>query len=168
MLRSPDEYAELVLNAHRSGDGFGDPISVAFEDLALGKKRGHWIWYAFPQVHGLGESKMSQKYWVHVGADLAALIANHEIRSNLSKVFNLASTALLRRQQLGDSDGLATIFGGDVRKVVSSSMLIAGYLDWLPRESCTELHESARFLLEGRSPATSLCDKTEHFLAALG
>lgn len=167
MLRSPDEYAALVLDAHRHGDGHGEPISVALRELAIGRKQSHWIWYVFPQVCGLGSRKMAQKYWVHFGADLAALLGNAEIQSNLSQAFALASTALSQRQLQGDSDGLETIFRNDVRKVVSSSMLMAGYLDLFPSESCVELHRSAQSLLDGRSSTTNLCQRTENFLAAL-
>jgi uncharacterized protein (DUF1810 family) len=32
------------------------------EELRSGHKRGHWMWYVFPQIHGLGGSAMSQEY----------------------------------------------------------------------------------------------------------
>lgn len=32
------------------------------EELRSGGKRGHWMWYIFPQIKGLGESAMSYKY----------------------------------------------------------------------------------------------------------
>jgi uncharacterized protein (DUF1810 family) len=40
-----------------------DPVyrSVVAE-LTAGHKRGHWMWYVFPQIHGLGGSAMSQAY----------------------------------------------------------------------------------------------------------
>ncbi|MCI0666888.1 MAG: DUF1810 domain-containing protein [Methylococcaceae bacterium] len=31
-------------------------------ELTAGQKRGHWMWYIFPQVQGLGSSSMAQKY----------------------------------------------------------------------------------------------------------
>src|SRR5437773_10351896 len=31
-------------------------------ELRAGHKRGHWIWYIFPQIEGLGGSAMSHKY----------------------------------------------------------------------------------------------------------
>ena len=32
------------------------------EELRRGRKTGHWIWFIFPQVAGLGSSTMSQHY----------------------------------------------------------------------------------------------------------
>jgi uncharacterized protein (DUF1810 family) len=31
-------------------------------ELRSGRKRGHWIWYVFPQIRGLGQSSMSEHY----------------------------------------------------------------------------------------------------------
>ena len=31
-------------------------------ELRRGRKSGHWIWFIFPQVAGLGSSPMSQHY----------------------------------------------------------------------------------------------------------
>ena len=32
------------------------------EELRAGQKYGHWMWYIFPQIQGLGGSAMSRKY----------------------------------------------------------------------------------------------------------
>ncbi|MCQ6957076.1 DUF1810 family protein [Mucilaginibacter aquariorum] len=34
----------------------------AFDEVSRGKKSGHWMWYIFPQIEGLGFSEMSKKY----------------------------------------------------------------------------------------------------------
>jgi uncharacterized protein (DUF1810 family) len=34
----------------------------ALAELRGGRKQGHWIWFVFPQVAGLGSSPMSQAY----------------------------------------------------------------------------------------------------------
>jgi uncharacterized protein (DUF1810 family) len=34
----------------------------AFEEIAGGRKRSHWMWYIFPQCAGLGLSSTSQRY----------------------------------------------------------------------------------------------------------
>jgi uncharacterized protein (DUF1810 family) len=31
-------------------------------ELRVGQKRGHWMWYIFPQIEGLGVSSMAQEY----------------------------------------------------------------------------------------------------------
>jgi uncharacterized protein (DUF1810 family) len=35
---------------------------TAMSEIRAGKKRGHWMWYIFPQVAGLGMSDMSKHY----------------------------------------------------------------------------------------------------------
>ena len=37
-------------------------IDQAIQEIQSGKKTGHWIWYVFPQMKGLGKSGMSQTY----------------------------------------------------------------------------------------------------------
>ena len=34
------------------------------EELTQGRKRTHWMWFIFPQVKGLGHSKMSRRFAV--------------------------------------------------------------------------------------------------------
>ena len=31
----------------------------AYEELKVGKKRSHWMWFIFPQIRGLGYSNMA-------------------------------------------------------------------------------------------------------------
>jgi len=35
---------------------------AALEELRAGRKTGHWMWFVFPQVAGLGSSPTSEKY----------------------------------------------------------------------------------------------------------
>ena len=37
-------------------------IEQAIQEIRSGKKTGHWIWYIFPQMKGLGKSGMSETY----------------------------------------------------------------------------------------------------------
>lgn len=32
------------------------------EELAFGRKKGHWMWFVFPQIKGLGHSPIAQHY----------------------------------------------------------------------------------------------------------
>lgn len=32
------------------------------EELAAGRKHGHWMWFVFPQIRGLGSSAMAQRF----------------------------------------------------------------------------------------------------------
>lgn len=36
----------------------------ACAELRAGRKRSHWMWYVFPQIHGLGSSPMAVRYGI--------------------------------------------------------------------------------------------------------
>ena len=40
-----------------------DPLMTQVRaELASGRKRGHWMWFVFPQLRGLGSSPMAEHY----------------------------------------------------------------------------------------------------------
>jgi uncharacterized protein (DUF1810 family) len=45
-------------------------------ELRSGRKTGHWIWYIFPQIAGLGSSAMSQHYAITSLAEAIAYLAH--------------------------------------------------------------------------------------------
>jgi uncharacterized protein (DUF1810 family) len=40
----------------------GGTYDQALAELQLGRKSGHWMWFIFPQIAGLGQSDTSQRY----------------------------------------------------------------------------------------------------------
>ena len=50
----------------------------ALNEVKNGKKKTHWIWFIFPQIKGLGISKMSKFYGIN-DLDEAKAYLNHEI-----------------------------------------------------------------------------------------
>ena len=51
---------------------------AAVRELQAGHKTGHWIWYEFPQLAGLGRSSMSVRYAI-AGLDEARAYLAHPI-----------------------------------------------------------------------------------------
>ena len=47
-------------------------------ELSAGRKRGHWIWFIFPQMKGLGRSAQSEYYGIG-SLDEAAAYARHPL-----------------------------------------------------------------------------------------
>ena len=47
-------------------------------ELRQGRKQGHWIWFIFPQLKGLGQSFMANKFGIS-GADEARAYLAHPI-----------------------------------------------------------------------------------------
>ena len=42
----------------------GGNYDTALQEIKDGRKQSHWIWYVFPQIRGLGHSRMSEKYGI--------------------------------------------------------------------------------------------------------
>jgi uncharacterized protein (DUF1810 family) len=47
-------------------------------ELVEGQKQTHWMWFIFPQIHGLGSSAMSQRFAI-TGLDEARAYLNHPL-----------------------------------------------------------------------------------------
>lgn len=41
-------------------------------ELTRGRKTGHWMWFVFPQMRGLGQSAMSHRYGIGSAAEARA------------------------------------------------------------------------------------------------
>lgn len=57
-------------------DAQRDSYAQALAELRAGRKRGHWIWYVLPQLHGLGRSALSQEYGIAGAAEATAYLAH--------------------------------------------------------------------------------------------
>lgn len=53
---------------------------TAFSEIKKGSKRSHWMWFIFPQLRGLGSSKMSYIFGVN-GIEEAKEYLNHPVLS---------------------------------------------------------------------------------------
>jgi uncharacterized protein (DUF1810 family) len=59
----------------RAQDAFG-AYAQALAELRAGRKTGHWMWFVFPQVAGLGQSAMAQRYAVSGLPEARAYLAH--------------------------------------------------------------------------------------------
>lgn len=66
---APSRLRRFVLAQESSYKG-------AISELRRGRKRGHWMWYIFPQLAGLGISPASQKYALRSLDEAAAYLAH--------------------------------------------------------------------------------------------
>jgi uncharacterized protein (DUF1810 family) len=53
------------------------------EELRCGRKTGHWIWFIFPQVAGLGSSAMSQRFAIASLDEARAYLAHPVLGARL-------------------------------------------------------------------------------------
>ncbi|HUY58310.1 MAG TPA: DUF1810 domain-containing protein [Solirubrobacteraceae bacterium] len=112
-----------------SGDGFdlqrfvdaqdrGGAYEHALSELRQGRKRGHWIWFVFPQLAGLGSSEMSRRYAIASLEQAGAYLAHPLLGPRLVE----CAEALL---ELPGRDPVAVLGEIDALKLRSSMTLFA-------------------------------------------
>ena len=90
----------------------------ALAELRAGAKTGHWIWFVFPQVAGLGRSEMSRIYSIGSLAEARAYLAHPVLGPRLRE----SATAVLATRGRSASEMLGSI---DAVKLRSSMTLFA-------------------------------------------
>ncbi len=89
---------------------------LAIDELRRGNKTGHWMWFIFPQIAGLGFSDMAQRYGI-ASLDEARAYLGHPV---------LGPRLRTCAEVLGETTGRTAeqIFGGiDAMKLRSSMTL---------------------------------------------
>ena len=89
---------------------------TALEEVRDGQKRTHWIWYVFPQLHGLGRSCYANLYGIRDRKEAEEYLNNKVLGKRLREV----TSALLQHEGKSAEE----IFGElDAMKVRSSMTL---------------------------------------------
>jgi uncharacterized protein (DUF1810 family) len=90
----------------------------AIAELRAGRKTGHWMWFVFPQIAGLGMSAMSQRYAIASLAEARAYLEHPVLGPRIAECARILS------ERGGQS--AEEIFGGiDAVKLRSSMTLFA-------------------------------------------
>lgn len=92
----------------------------ALQEVRAGHKRGHWIWYVFPQMKGLGKSEISEFYGINGREEAKAYIEHPVLRERLVEICEAV---------LNSETSVYDIFGRDTIKVRSCILLFASVLD---------------------------------------
>ena len=58
----------------------------AFLEIQQGYKRSHWMWYIFPQIHGLGSSQTSKFYAINSIDEVRDYLNNEYLYTNLINI----------------------------------------------------------------------------------
>ena len=93
----------------------------ALQEVQSGAKRGHWIWYVFPQLEGLGSSHLAQSFAIDGIAEAEEYLRDDELRARLIAIASAVSEQLKGRA----AKSLRDLMGSDVdaKKLVSSLTL---------------------------------------------
>ena len=100
-------------------DGTGT-YAEALQEVRAGHKRGHWIWYVFPQMKGLGHSEISQFYGINGREEAKAYIEHPVLRERLVEICEAV---------LNSETSVYDIFGSDAIKVRACVLLFASVSD---------------------------------------
>ena len=96
----------------------GGTYEAAVAELRSGRKRGHWMWFVFPQVAGLGSSPMAQQFALSGLNEARAYLAHPVLGPRLAE----AARALTG---LPGGDPIAVLGPVDALKLRSSMTLFA-------------------------------------------
>ncbi len=96
-----------------------EPVyASAAQELRAGRKTGHWMWFVFPQIAGLGMSTMSQRYAIASLEEARAYLAHPVLGARLDECARIL-TGL-------DGRSAEEVFGGiDAVKLRSCMTLFA-------------------------------------------
>jgi uncharacterized protein (DUF1810 family) len=109
-----DHDLERFVTAQDSGGTY----EAAVGELRSGRKRGHWMWFVFPQIAGLGFSSTAQHYAISGLDEARAYLAHPVLGPRLVE----AARALLG---LPGADPVAVLGSVDALKLRSSMTLFA-------------------------------------------
>jgi uncharacterized protein (DUF1810 family) len=136
------ELDRYRLAQDRPGAGYAEALA----EIRAGRKRGHWIWYVFPQLYGLGTSSLSRAYGIRGVEEADAYLRDPVLRSRLIEITSAVA------EQVDCGVPLETVMGSsvDVLKLVSSLTLFGAV---------------ARRLADAESDVAAFADTADRLLA---
>ena len=106
------------MSLQRFIDAQKNEYAIALSEIKAGRKRSHWMWYIFPQIHGLGISSMAARYAISDLAEAEQYLGDPVLGPRLKEI----SAALL---QLKSVDAHQIFGTPDDLKLRSSMTLFA-------------------------------------------
>lgn len=140
--------------------------AVALSELQAGEKTGHWIWYVFPQLAGLGQSSTAVYYGLAGVEEAAAYLRDRVLGERL------VTAADAVRARLSGTHGrpirLAGLMGSEIDALkLVSSMTLFGHVartlhaaDPQPRLAAMAAHADA-ILAAAAAQGYARCAYTE-------
>ena len=123
----------------------------ALAEVRSGRKRSHWMWYVFPQVAGLGQSSMSQRYAINTLGEARAYLAHPILGARLKEIADavLGVQGRTAHEVFGSPDDLKLLSSATLFALVSPDdsvfhRIIDKYFDGRHDERTLELVRSVR------------------------
>jgi uncharacterized protein (DUF1810 family) len=95
-------------NLQRFVDAQKDVFDQVCSELRAGCKKGHWMWFIFPQIRGLGQSAIARKFEISSREEAEAYLKHPILGVRLRECAQLVNLANERsiHQILGHPDDL--------------------------------------------------------------
>lgn len=107
---------QRFVEAQLRGSPWGDPYEAALKELHRGRKTGHWMWYVFPQIQGLGSTDTARYFAIASLDEARAYFAHPTLGARLVE----CASALLATEGRTADEILGSV---DTRKLRSSMTL---------------------------------------------
>jgi uncharacterized protein (DUF1810 family) len=88
-VSAPDPYE---LDRFVTAQDRGDTYAHALAELRAGAKRGHWMWFVFPQIAGLGSSPTARHYAIGSLDEARAYLAHPVLGPRLREAARALTT----------------------------------------------------------------------------
>ncbi|AIO70088.1 DUF1810 domain-containing protein [Burkholderia oklahomensis] len=72
-------------------DAQGPVYAQVCDELRNGHKRSHWMWFVFPQIEGLGDSAIAQRYAISTLDEAAAYLRHPLLGARLRECTRLVN-----------------------------------------------------------------------------
>jgi len=130
------------LRRFESTQDSGGTYRTAVSELCLGRKVGHWMWYMFPQIAGLGVSATSQKYAISSLQEAQAYLAHPVLGPRLLDCARIVAAldGPTATEIFGSVDAMKlrssmTLFGRAAPDETVFQQVLEKYFDGLPDEA---------------------------------
>ena len=84
---------EDPFDLHRFVEAQSVEYNSILGELEAGSKQGHWMWYIFPQISGLGSSSMSQRFAISSLSEAQAYLEHSTLGGRLQECTRIVLTA---------------------------------------------------------------------------
>lgn len=118
----------------------------ALDELRQGDKLGHWMWFVFPQIDGLGHSDTARRYAIQSPAEARAFLQHPTLGPRLLECCEalLSVEGKSAREILGSPDDLklrscATLFSQVAPQSPVFHRLISRFFSGLPDPRTIEI-----------------------------
>ena len=149
----PENKMQRFIDAQNTNAGTVTVFQQAAEELKKGCKVGHWMWFVFPQLRGLGGSSTSYFYGLDNLPDANRFLQNDETNwdlcGRLIKYFRIIL-------ELEVSDPVSVFGRTDARKLFSCATLFSHTSSDFDKTACDLAREILQKYFDGKEDTRTL------------